>query len=460
MKPTILIVDDDKDFIDEISFLLESDYTIRQANNKPEALKNITDDKPELVLLDLMLGEENGLDLLKEIKNKEPDLPIIMITEYASIDTAVEAMKLGAKDYISKSPNIDELKLIIRRTLQQEAQKSRIKFLEEEFHKPYEKIIGKSKAIEEIKLKVELFANNNNTVLITGQSGTGKELIARQIHKKSARRDLPFIAVNCAAIPKDLLESELFGYEKGAFTGAYRRKAGKFELADSGTIFLDEIAELHPEAQVKLMRVLQEKEFERIGGSGTIKTEARVIAATNRNLKKLVEEGKFREDLFYRLEVLLINIPPLSERKEDIPELFDYLINLVSYQLNVQPPEYDDNVIPMLQNYNWPGNVREMINLITRAIILGRGKKITPELIQLSSPGLNWQPGELEYSSLKWEELKRLRRKAAQMAARKVETEFVKRLLEKFNGNISKAAEYAGVHRTNLHKLINRTRKK
>ncbi len=460
MKPTVLIIDDDNDFVDEISFLLEPDYEIAKANTGSEALDLIAKNKPDLALLDLMLGEENGLDLLKEIKKSEADLPVIMITEYASVGTAVEAMKLGAKNYVSKSPDIDELKLIIQRALQQEADKSRLKLLEEEFYKPYSKIVGKSKAIQEVRTKVELFARNGNTALIMGESGTGKELVARQIHKLSERKNQPFVAVNCAAIPENLLESELFGHEKGAFTGAIRSKKGKFELASGGTIFLDEIAELRPDAQVKLMRVLQEREFERVGGNRVIKTNARVIAATNKNLKKLVEEGRFREDLFYRLEVLLIYIPPLRERKEDIPELFDYLLKLICFEMNVKPPEYQPEIIPLLQKYDWPGNVREMINLITRAIILGRGGAITPELIELTSPNLKNEIFDLEGSSLKWEELKKLRRKAAMEAAQKVEAEFVKRLLEKFDGNVSRAAEYAGVHRTNLHKIINRALKR
>jgi DNA-binding NtrC family response regulator len=457
MKPIILIIDDDDDFIDEISFLLDSDYEITKANNSKEAMEIIKKNKPDLLLLDLMLGDENGLDLLKEIKNSVSDLPVIMITEYASIDTAVEAMKIGAKNYVSKSPNIDELKLIIQRTLEQESEKLRLRLLEEEFYKPYSRIVGKSKAIEEVRLKTELFAKNKDTtILIVGESGSGKELVARQIHKLSQRKDKSFVAVNCAAIPENLIESELFGHEKGAFTGAYQRKKGKFEIASGGTIFLDEIAELHPDAQVKLMRVLQDKEFERVGGNSVIKTDARVIAATNRDLKKLVKEGRFREDLFYRLEVLLIEIPPLRERKEDISELFDYLLKLVSFGMNVKPPEYDSEVIPLLKNYNWPGNVREMINLLTRTIILGRGGKITPSLIELTSPHIRKETFDLNISSLKWEELKKLRREASMKAAQKVEAEFVKKLLEKFDGNVSKAAEYAGVHRTNLHKIINR----
>ena len=458
MKPLLLIIDDDIEFAGELTFLLESGYATSVAHNSNDGLIKIKTQHPDIVLLDLMLGSENGLEVLKTIKSIESDLPVIMITEYASVDTAVEAMKLGAENYISKTPNLDELKIIIERAIIQKLNRSKVKLLEEELYKPYSRIVGKSKAIQEIKQIVELFAQNNNTVLITGESGTGKELVARQIHKLSNKKNGLFVAINCAALPETLIESELFGHEQGAFTGAIKKKIGKFELASPGTIFLDEIAELKLQAQVKLMRVLQEKEFERVGGNKTLRTDARIIAATNRDLKKLVEEKKFREDLFYRLDVLPVYIPPLRERKEDIPELLDYLIQLISYEMNIKPPGYNNKVKELFLEYDWPGNIREMINYITRAIILGKGNEITPDLLNIpKSFQMNKLTIDFEGLPLKWVELNRLRKKVAQEAIKKIEAEFVSRLLKKFDGNITKAAEFSEVHRTNLHKIIKRT---
>ncbi len=457
MKPIILLIDDDRDFLDEITLLLSSDFECVTAMNEKEGVEKAKIVQPDAVLLDLMLGEDNGIETLKKLKNADKDLSVIMITEYASVDTAVKAMRLGAHNYVSKTPNIEELKIIIERAMLEKLNRHKTKSLEEEINKTYGEIIGKSASIEDVKQKIKLIASNFHTVLITGESGVGKELAARRIHEESQRAGEIFLTVNCAAIPESLIESELFGYEKGAFTGAEKRKPGKFEIASAGTIFLDEIGELKPDAQVKLMRIIQEKEFQRVGGNKTLHTDARIIAATNKDLLACVNDGTFREDLYYRLDVFPIEIPPLRERREDIPLLLDYFADKISKEMNLRRPVFTKESVAYFTSYDWPGNIRELRNYVTRAIILSSGKEITPEF--LSRPLLSASDKtEISYDDipLKWEEMDKLRKAAAEKASRKVEAEFAKRLLDKFNGNISKAAEYAGMNRTNFHKLIKR----
>ncbi len=457
MKPTLLLVDDDNEFLKDFTFLLKSDYQTEIAKSSEKALQKISEFHPDLVLLDLMLGNESGIEVLKLIKNIDPNLPVIMITEHTSIDTAVEAMKIGAENYVSKNLNIKELNALVEKVLKSKIDRAKSTVLMEETNKPYSKIVGNSLAIHEIKLKINLAAQNDFTVLITGESGTGKELAARQIHNRSKRGSEIFVPVNCGALPENLIESELFGYEKGAFTGAAKRKLGKFEIASSGTIFFDEVSELALDSQVKLMRVLQDKEFSRLGGNGIIRTNARIIAATNKNLKELMLRGKFREDLYYRLEVFPISIPPLRNRKEDIPELIKYSLASISCELNIPAPATSKKVIELFTQYDWPGNVRELNNILTRLTILSAGKEISASLVERdliikeNKANVNWEDLEL-----KWAELNNLKKAAASEASKKVEIEFVKRLLAKFNGNITKAAKYAGIDRSNLHRMIKR----
>ena len=306
--------------------------------------------------------------------------------------------------------------------------------------------------MQKLKETISLFATNNNTVLITGESGVGKELVARQIHFQSDRKKKPFVAINCAAIPKELLESELFGYERGAFTGASTRKLGKFELAFDGVLFLDEIAELDFTAQVKLLRVLQEKEFDRVGGTASIKTQARIIAATNKNLASLVKEGKFREDLFYRLNVLPIHVPPLRERKEDLTELIIHFAKTASIEMKVLFNGFSTEAMDVLKAYDYPGNIRELQNFITRAVLLAKGETINTEHLILQQ--LNESKSVLQLIPETWEEMDELRKAAADNASRIVEKQFIENLLKKFNGNISQAALHIGINRTNLHKMI------
>lgn len=453
MKYRLLIIDDDQDFIDDLTLILQKTYLVEACVHPETGIKAVRENSPDIVLLDLMFENAtmNGLDVLQRIRLLDENLPVIMITDYGSIDTAVEAMRLGADDYMSKSPHLSELNLIIERALRNRKRRLQSRSLQEESQKPFHVMIGESRAIKHVLELIELMAGNLNPVLITGESGTGKELVARQIHSRSTRRNQPFIAVNCAAIPKDLLESELFGYEKGAFTGANSRKLGKFEIASEGVIFFDEIAELSMSAQVKLLRVLQEKEFSRVGGNATIQTDARIIVATNSDLGELVQQGKFREDLFYRLDVLRIVTPPLRERTDDIPLLADHFLNQACDDMKIPRKGIDPSVMNSLVRYHWPGNVRELRNCMTRAAILTRGAIVVAmeDLVRTSSGSTAAVPGTMN-------ELDRLRREAADEARHAVERRFVQYLLDQNAGNVSKAARQVGMNRTNFHKMMKR----
>jgi DNA-binding NtrC family response regulator len=307
-KPTLLMIDDDAEFTSDFLMLLNEHFNCLSAENGADGIKAVREQSIDIILLDLMFDNgPNGGEILKQIKKTDADVPVIMITDYASVDTAIETIKDGAYDYVSKTPNLKELLLKIQKSIDISLLKKKTSSLRKDNFKNSYTIIGSGKATKKLKNKIALYAENLNTVLITGESGVGKELVAKQIHLNSPFKNEPFVAVNCAAIPKDLIESELFGHEKGAFTGAVKQKLGKFELASPGTIFLDEISELNLESQVKLLRIIQNIEFERVGGTKTIENKARIIAATNRNLETLIKEGKFREDLFYRLIIQYIN---------------------------------------------------------------------------------------------------------------------------------------------------------
>ncbi len=455
-KPALLIIDDDKEFIDDFIMLLGKDFQCSYKLNPSEGIGEISEKSFDIVLLDLMFqNDENGLEVLKQIAKIDPDLPVIMVTDYGAINTAIEAMKIGAFNYISKSPNMQELKLMISNALKERILKYRTKELENNLNKYFKELIGNSSAINLLKNKIRSFADNENTVIIYGESGVGKELVSRQIHYLSNRNEKPFVAINCAAIPKELIESELFGHEKGAFTGAFKKKLGKFELAMDGTVFLDEIGELDLTSQVKLLRVIQEKEFERVGGTSTIKFKARIIAATNKDLKALVNEGAFREDLFYRLFVLPIEVPPLRDRIGDIPILLEHFGKISSVESKIHFNKFTDEAIDICKKYDWPGNIRELQNFITRSIILANGDVITEELVKMQlSNSKNDSSELLKTVPQSWDEMIALRKSAADIASRKVEKVFLENILKQVNGNISKAAELIGINRTNLHKMI------
>lgn len=457
MKTKLLIIDDDIGFTEDFILLLEPEFKCSSTTDPEKGLTYIRQQNPEVVLLDLMLGDGvSGLNVLDKIVQIDPELPVIMVTDYGSVHTAVEAMQKGAFDYISKTPDLDELKLLIYKSQDQKRLKAQAQTLREEIQSRYHQMIGESAAMETVREKIHLYAGTLNTVLITGESGVGKELVARQIHQQSARRAQPFVALNCAALPNQLIESELFGHEKGAFTGADTRKIGKFEIASDGVIFFDEVSELAPEAQAKLLRVIQEKEFERLGGTAPIETDAKIICATNRDLKICVEEGTFRKDLFYRLDVLRLEVPPLRERLEDIPLLLDHFLAQASAETKKPVKQFSSKVIRKLQMYHWPGNVRELRNFVTRAVILSSGETIdSVDLPDRSSasPEADTFTNQIPTT---WGEMDELRKIAAERASREVERRFVTWLLNKFDGNVTKAAEYAGINRTNLHKIMKR----
>ena len=458
MKPVLLIIDDDLNFTIDIKLLLNKDFRTISADCIREGLFLLKEKSPDLILLDLMLkNNESGLSGIDLIKMEDENIPIIMITDYSSVDTAIKAIKKGAYNYVPKTTKISELKTQIYKALEHKNINLRAKALKEYVEKPFADLLGETPIMLRLKEQIKLFADNNSTLLIYGESGTGKELVTRQIHKSSSRADKAFIAVNCAAIPKELLESELFGHEKGAFTGALNRKPGKFELANDGTLFLDEVGELDMRAQVALLRVLQEKEFNRVGGSTLIKTNARVIAATNRKLEEMVKKGEFREDLFYRLEILRIDVPPLKERKEDIPILVKRFVKVASEEAKVPIKEFASESLQLLMDYDWPGNIRELYNFVMRAVVLSQSS----DEILLNIPDRQ-KIGDVNfaYTSNKlietWEDLVEERKKASDIASRQVEKQFVEHILKKYNNNITLASKQLGVDRTTLHKTIKR----
>ena len=377
----ILIVDDEQSYRQLLSLVFQSDgHLIRTASNGREALEEIRKSPPDVVITDVRMPDMDGIELLRAARELHADIGIIMRTAFASVESAREAFKLGADDFIQKPFDVEELKVIVNKTLEKQRliDENRAFRRAQRQRGSIRNIIGNSAKMQAIFQMIETVAEVQSTVLITGESGTGKELVARAIHDLSSRADRPFISINCGAFTETLLESELFGYVKGAFTGANSNRKGLFEAANRGTIFLDEIGEMSPAMQVKLLRVLQEKKVRPVGGHQEIPVDARVIAATNRDLKKMSEEGAFREDLYYRISVIPINLPPLRERSEDIPELVHHFVEKFCQQagksLTVSP-----EAMSLLENYIWGGNVRELEHTIERAVALERGKEITPE---------------------------------------------------------------------------------
>src|SRR4030043_1909102 len=383
---SVLIVDDEVGTRESLRMILKNDYEVLLAKNAEEAFQMVKERSPDVILLDIILPGLDGLKVLEKIKQKDSDIIIIMITATRTVKTAVEAMKLGAYDYVTKPFDTDELCLIIHRALSTQALEKEVKFLREEADKGFgfEHIIGKSKAMDEIFKVVRQIADSKSTVLIMGESGTGKELISRSIHFSSNRRSCPFITINCAAIPDTLSEGKLFGQKKGAFTHAIERKLGRFEVAHLGTLFLDEIGELSLSTQAKILRFLEEREFNRVGGSKTIKVDVRLITATNKDLHQLIKNGNFREDLYYRINVVPIVIPPLRDRKEDIPTLIDHFISKFSAENNKNVKGINKDALELLTDYEWPGNVRELENLIERVIALTSNEYIHLNELPLS----------------------------------------------------------------------------
>ncbi len=369
---SVLVVDDEVGARESLKMILKNDYEVFSAKDAEEAFLHVKERSPDVILLDIILPDLDGLKVLEKIKQNDPDVVVIMITATKTVKTAVEAMKLGAYDYVTKPFDIDELRLIISRSLSTKALEQEVKYRREEMDKDFDfrNIIGKSKSMKEIFKVVKQIADSRSTALIMGESGTGKELISRAIHYNSNRKNYPFVTINCAAIPETLIESELFGHEKGAFTNAIERKLGRFEVAHQGTLFLDEIGELSLATQAKILRFLEEREFNRVGGSKTIKVDVRLITATNKDLNQMIKKGGFREDLYYRINVVPILIPPLRERKEDIPVLVEHFIDKFGVENSKNVRGVSKEALEVMIQYEWPGNIRELENLIERVITL------------------------------------------------------------------------------------------
>ncbi len=439
--PKILIVDDEEIMRDSLTdWLREDGYQTAAVENGEKALERIRKERWDLILLDLKMPGMNGIEVLKEVKKINKELPVIIITAYATVDTAVEAMKIGACDYIAKPFNPEELGLVIKRVLDHQNLIKENIYLRKELKKSYtfRDLISRNPKMQEIFDLIKRVAKSDSTVFITGESGTGKELVARAIHSESHRKKGPFIVVNCAALTESLLESELFGHEKGSFTGAYTTKPGIFEFANHGTLFLDEVGEMGFHTQADLLRVLEEKKFRRVGGKRLIEVDVRIISATNKDLKKRVEQGKFREDLYYRLNVVPIHIPPLRERKEDIPLLSDYFLEKYCLKNRKEIKGFSEKAMEVLMNYDWPGNIRELENVIERTVVITRDKIIKPKDL----------PSFLR---------KEVREKFIEEGDRplsQIEKEYISHVLEKNRWNIRRSAKILGIDRTTLYKKI------
>jgi len=380
MSDTILIVDDEPSNRNILSQeLAHEGYSIVAASDGRDALKKLESFRPNLIILDYMMPTLSGLEVLKELRKRENDTPVVMITAYGTMERAVEAMKEGAYDFITRPYEPDHIALVVRKALERQRLKRGVEILSEEVAERYRLVVGESAKMTAAVDLAKKAAGSSATVLLLGESGTGKEIFARTIHNWSDRRDKPFIAINSVGLSKELLESELFGHEQGAFTGAHRRKTGKIELGHGGTIFFDEIGDVSPELQAKLLRFLQEREIERVGGITPIPVDVRIIAATNRNLEASVKEGRFREDLYYRLNVVAIHLPPLRERLEDIGALSRYFLRKHSMAVRRNVSAISDEALKKLEAYDWPGNVRELANVIERAVVLGAGPAVSLE---------------------------------------------------------------------------------
>jgi len=379
--PKILVIDDDKSICESLElYLTEEGYKVHTASTGTEGLNTFVNIMPDVVILDIRLPDIDGFTVLEDLREEDEKVKVIMITAHHDMETTINAMKGGAFDYIHKPINVDELDIAIRKALGSIEMEKKINGLLMEHPRDFKvgDIIGTGNKMKEVFKTIGVVSQNRTTVLIQGESGTGKELIAKCIHYNTSR-DEPYIAINCSAIVETLLESELFGHEKGSFTGAIARKQGKFELARYGTVFLDEISEMSINLQAKLLRVLQEMEFERVGGKDRVKVNARIIAATNKDLKKMVKKGTFRDDLFYRLNIVAINIPPLRERREDLAPLVEYLLDKTNRELHKQIAGVSDEMMEIFLRYGWPGNIRELENLLVRAAVVSKGQVLGRE---------------------------------------------------------------------------------
>jgi len=440
---TVLVVDDEKNYLVVLEDLLEEEgYKVLTAASGKEAIDIIHKTPIDTVLTDIRMPTMTGVELLERLRDFDPDLPVILMTAYAEVDQAVAAMKKGALDHIQKPFDNKDLKRAVARGVEKRALTARIRHLQTELGAAWGNIIGKSKAMESVFAVMKRVADTPTTVLVSGESGTGKELIARGIHRASPRVNAPFVSINCAAVPESLLESELFGYEKGAFTGAVQTRQGKFEFADSGSLFLDEVGEMSLALQAKLLRVLQEQEFQRVGGTKDIKVSVRIIAATNKDLKEEVTGGRFREDLFFRLNVVHLRVPPLRERREDIPHLVAHFVEKFGAKLGRPLLAVEPEVMSSFYKYSWPGNIRELENVIERALVLSRGSSMSLEDLP---PEIRESP-EIEEginTLISWE-------KGLSETLDAIEERMIRQALKRADNVQAQAAKMLAISRSNL----------
>ena len=451
MPELILIVDDEKAILSSLSKILEDEhYEVMSASTGAAALKMIATDPPDLILLDIWMSEMDGLETLRRAREQAPNLMIVMMSGHGSIETAVKAIKLGAYDYIEKPLSLEYVTRLVRHALDQHRLEQENLTLRTQMERRFE-LVGSSPSMERLRQLIATAGPTTGRVLITGENGTGKELVARAIHAQSPRRDRPFIAVNCAAIPETLIESELFGHERGAFSGATMLKRGQFEQADRGTLFLDEIGDMSLSTQAKVLRVLQEQQFTRVGGTRLIKVDVRVIAASNKNLSAEIERGNFREDLFYRLNVLPMEVPPLRKRQTDISLLVKHFVRTHAEEQGLRVKEVNPDALDAFQLYDWPGNVRELRNLIERLMIMVPGPVIEAEQVlsflqprpttQVPQPGSASSLGLQGYDSLR-------------DARNAFEREYISRKLRENGWNVSRTADDLKIERSHLHRKI------
>lgn len=436
-KVRILVVDDELVIRESLhGWLKKSGYQVDTAEGGSAALAMLEKTPYDLLFLDIMMPVMSGIEVLEVVKEDYPQTLVVMITAYGSVETAVQAMKRGANDYLLKPFDPDQLSLLTEKLMQQKRIMDENIFLREQMAEAirFENLVGRSEAMQELFTLIQDVAESDSPVLITGETGTGKELVAKAIHAKSARCNGPFIAINCGAFPEHLLESELFGHERGAFTGAHRAKKGRLDLAHHGTLFLDEVGIVPLKMQVDLLRVLETKEFHRLGGTAEIEVDFRTIAATNRDLQQAIEKGEFRQDFFYRLNVISLHIPPLRERRDDIPLLAEHFLDRYSRETNKDIDTIDKEAMSILRQYDWPGNVRELENAIERAVVIGKKRRLDPEEFSFLAPHLS---AAAETYSLE-----------------KTQVVHLFKVLKEFDWNITKAAQALEINRVTLHKKI------
>ena len=446
---SILIVDDEVPILNTLSRVLEDEgYEVSVAKSGPEALKMIQNEPPDVVLLDVSMPEMDGIETLKRAREQAPKVQYVMMSGHGTIETAVKATKLGAYHFLEKPLSLENVTLWIRHALDQRRLEEENLTLRSKVERRFE-LVGTSPIMQRLRQLIDTAAPTNGRVLISGENGTGKELVARAIHAQSPRHEKPFIAVNCAAIPETLIESELLGHEKGSFTGATTQKRGQFEQADGGTLFLDEIGDMSLNTQAKVLRVLQEQQFTRVGGTKVIKVDVRVIAASNKNLQQEIEKGNFRDDLFYRLNVLPMEVPPLRERREDIPALVRHFLKSGADEQGLKMKEIAPDALDALKHYDWPGNIRELRNLVERLLIMVPGQVVDASHVAMflqNKPAQPGAPAPTALSTIKYASLREARNA--------FEREYITRKLADHNWNISRTADDLQIERSHLHRKI------